>query len=111
MSLVSEQHSMRNPRAVLHWYDFLWLHRTESKRGPCAAWFSSGRTDIPEIHPEIPHRGISKKLNVLFIPSSGMLARVPGKIRLLDIYRASGAPPAFGIHSYGVEPKCPSAAA
>ena len=23
MSLVTEQHSMRNPRAVLHWYDFL----------------------------------------------------------------------------------------
>jgi hypothetical protein len=21
MSLVTEQHSMRNPRAVLHWYD------------------------------------------------------------------------------------------
>jgi hypothetical protein len=48
-------------------------HRTESKRGPCAAWFSSGRTDIPEIHPEIPHGGISKKLNVLVIPYSGFL--------------------------------------
>jgi hypothetical protein len=48
------------------------LHRTESKRGACAAWFSSGQTDIPEIHPEIPHGGISKKLNVLFIPSSGI---------------------------------------
>jgi protein-disulfide isomerase-like protein with CxxC motif len=23
MSLVTEQHSMRNPRAVLYWYDFL----------------------------------------------------------------------------------------
>jgi predicted DsbA family dithiol-disulfide isomerase len=23
MSLVTEQQSMRNPRAVLHWYDFL----------------------------------------------------------------------------------------
>ena len=23
MSLVTGQHSMRNPRAVLHWYDFL----------------------------------------------------------------------------------------
>ena len=23
MSLVTERHSMRNPRAVLHWYDFL----------------------------------------------------------------------------------------
>ena len=58
------------------------LHRTESKRGPCAAWFSPGRTDIPEIHPEIPHGGISKKLNVLFIPSSG----IP-RSRLLDSRR------------------------
>jgi hypothetical protein len=85
MSLVTEQHLMRNPRAVLHWYDFLMpvlLHRTESKRGPSAAWFSSGRTDIPEIHLEIPHGGISEKLNVLFIPSSGIPRR-----RLLDSRR------------------------
>jgi hypothetical protein len=60
MSLVSEQHSMRNPRAVLHWSDFLWLHRTESKRGPCAAWFSSGRTDIPEIHPKFHTAGFRR---------------------------------------------------
>ena len=71
MRLVAEQHSMRNPRAVLL------LHRTESKRGPCAAWFSSGRTDIPEIHPEIPHGGVSKKVNVLFIPSSGIPRLIP----------------------------------
>jgi hypothetical protein len=37
-----------------------------------ATWFSSGRTDIPEIHPEIPPGGISKKLNTLLIPSSGI---------------------------------------
>jgi len=35
-----------------------------------------------EIHPEIPHGGVSKKLNVLFIPSSG----IP-RIRLLDSRR------------------------
>ena len=63
------------------------LHRTESKRGPCAAWFLSGRTDIPEIHPEIPHGGISKKLNVLFIPSSG----IP-RSRLLDSRRWLDSP-------------------
>jgi Rrf2 family protein len=34
------------------------------------------------------------------------LARAPGKISLLDVYRASGAPPAFTIHSYRVEPRC-----
>jgi hypothetical protein len=38
------------------------------------------------------------------LPSSGMLGRAPGNIKLLDIYRANGAPPAFGIHSYGVKP-------
>src|SRR5262244_243066 len=32
-----------------------------------------------------------------------VLARPPRQITLLDIYRASGAPPAFAIHSYPVE--------
>jgi len=63
------------------------LHRTESKRGPSAAWCSFGRTDIPEIHPETPHGGISKKLNVLFIPSSG----IP-RSRLLDSRRWLDSP-------------------
>jgi Rrf2 family protein len=35
------------------------------------------------------------------------LARSPQKITLLDIYRASAAPPAFAIHSYPVEKRCP----
>ena len=35
------------------------------------------------------------------------LARTPRKITLLDVYRASGAPPAFAIHSYPVEARCP----
>jgi Rrf2 family protein len=35
------------------------------------------------------------------------LARPPRQITLLDIYRASAAPPAFAIHSYPVEKKCP----
>src|ERR1700681_2081258 len=38
---------------------------------------------------------------------SSVLARPPRQITLLDIYRASGAPPAFAIHSYPVERKCP----
>jgi hypothetical protein len=90
MSLVTEHHSLRNPRAVLPLVRLLMpllLHRTESKRGPCAAWFSSGRTDILEIHPEIPHGGISKKLNVLFIPSSA----IP-RSRLLDSRRWLDSP-------------------
>jgi Rrf2 family protein len=35
------------------------------------------------------------------------LTRSPEQITLLDIYRASGAPPTFAIHSYPVEKKCP----
>lgn len=35
------------------------------------------------------------------------LARTPRKITLLDVYRASGAPQAFAIHSYRAEPRCP----
>jgi Rrf2 family protein len=38
---------------------------------------------------------------------SATLARTPRKITLLDVYRASGTPPAFGIHSYREEPRCP----
>ena len=38
---------------------------------------------------------------------SSMLARPPRQITLLDIYRASAAPPAFAIHSYPVEKRCP----
>jgi Rrf2 family protein len=38
---------------------------------------------------------------------ASVLARAPKRITLLDIYRASAAPPAFGIHSYPVEKRCP----
>ena len=38
---------------------------------------------------------------------ASVLARPPQKISLLDIYRASAAPPAFAIHSYPVEKRCP----
>src|SRR5580700_9518874 len=38
---------------------------------------------------------------------ASVLARSPKRITLLDIYRASAAPPAFAIHSYPVEKRCP----
>ena len=38
---------------------------------------------------------------------ASVLARPAKRITLLDIYRASGAPPAFAIHSYPVEKRCP----
>ena len=37
---------------------------------------------------------------------ASVLARPPRQITLLDIYRASGAPSAFAIHSYPVEKRC-----
>jgi Rrf2 family protein len=38
---------------------------------------------------------------------ANVLARPPREITLLDIYRASAAPPTFTVHSYPVEKKCP----
>ena len=38
---------------------------------------------------------------------ASVLARPARQITLLDIYRASAAPPAFAIHSYPVEKTCP----
>jgi Rrf2 family protein len=38
---------------------------------------------------------------------TSVLARPPKRITLLDIYRASGAPPSFAVHSYPVEKRCP----
>jgi Rrf2 family protein len=38
---------------------------------------------------------------------ASVLARPPKQITLLDIYRASAAPPAFAIHSYPIEKSCP----
>ena len=35
------------------------------------------------------------------------LTRSPKEITLLDIYRASAAPPTFAIHNYPVEKRCP----
>jgi Rrf2 family protein len=35
------------------------------------------------------------------------LTRSPMQITLLDIYRASAAPPTFAIHNYPVEKRCP----
>ena len=38
---------------------------------------------------------------------ASMLSRSPRQITLLDIYLASAAPPAFAIHSYPVDKRCP----
>jgi Rrf2 family protein len=36
-----------------------------------------------------------------------ILTRSPEQITLLDIYRASAAPPTFAIHNYPVDKRCP----
>src|SRR5260370_21647836 len=38
---------------------------------------------------------------------ASVVARPPRQITLLDIYRASAAPPAFAIHSYPIDKRCP----
>src|SRR6202451_1599042 len=38
---------------------------------------------------------------------ASVLARPAGRITLLDIYRASGEPATFAMHSYPVEKRCP----
>ena len=38
---------------------------------------------------------------------ASVLARPPRQIALLDIYRASAASPAFAIHSYPLDRRCP----
>ncbi len=38
------------------------------------------------------------------------LARSPEQVTLLDIYRASKAPPTFAIHHYAIEKRCPVSA-
>ena len=38
---------------------------------------------------------------------ASMLTRSPKQITLLDIYRASAAPPTFAVHSYPVHERCP----
>src|SRR5882757_5627060 len=38
---------------------------------------------------------------------ASVLSRSPRQITLLDIYRASAAPPTFAIHTYSVEKRCP----
>ncbi len=60
MSLVTEQHSMRNPR-VLHWYDFLcpFCYIGQSRNAVLVQHGFNLAELTFQIHPEIPHGGIS----------------------------------------------------
>ncbi len=49
------------------------LHRTESKRDPCAVWFSSGRPNIPQIHCEIHTEGFEEIERFIYALLGGFL--------------------------------------
>ena len=90
MSLVTEQHSMRNPRAVIHWCDFLCPFCYIGQSGNAVLvqhGFPLVELAFQRVIPEIPPGGISKRLNVLFILSSG----IP-RSRLLDSRRWLDSP-------------------
>src|SRR5215467_15041180 len=63
--------------------------------------------------PTFVRKSLSKLSNAgLVITTRGKnggsaLTRSPEQITLLDIYRASAAPPTFAIHNYPVEKRCP----
>jgi hypothetical protein len=84
MSLVSEQHSMRNPRAVLHWYDFLcpFCYIGQSRNALLVQHgFYLVELTFQRFTPKFHTAGFRKKLNVLFIPLRGCLRAFPGRSR------------------------------
>jgi Rrf2 family protein len=78
------------------------------KEIPSAAIAESVNTD-----PTFVRKSLSKLSKAgLIITTRGKngastLARSPKQITLLDIYRASAAPPTFAIHSYPAYKQCP----
>src|ERR1700675_2755836 len=74
---------------------------------------SAALADSVNANPSVVRKSLSKLSKAgLVVTNRGksgatVLARPPRQITLLDIYRASAAPPAFAIHSYPVEKRCP----
>jgi Rrf2 family protein len=74
---------------------------------------SATLADSVKANPSFVRKSLSKLSKAgLVVTTRGksgasVLARPPKRTTLLDIYRASGAPPAFAIHSYPVEKRCP----
>jgi len=74
---------------------------------------SATLADSVNADPTFVRKSLSKLSKAgLIITSRGKngastLRRPPEQITLLDIYRASAAPPTFAIHSYPVEKRCP----
>jgi Rrf2 family protein len=74
---------------------------------------SSALADSVNADPTFVRKSLSKLSKAgLVVTKRGksgasVLARPPRQITLLDIYRASTAPPTFAIHSYPVNKRCP----
>src|SRR6202140_1793014 len=74
---------------------------------------SAALADSVNANPSFVRKSLSKLSKAgLVVTKRGksgatVLARPPRQITLLDIYRASTAPPAFAIHSYPVQRRCP----
>jgi Rrf2 family protein len=74
---------------------------------------SSALADSVNADPTFVRKSLSKLSKAgLVVTTRGksgasVLARPPRQITLLDIYRASTAPPTFAIHSYPVNKRCP----
>lgn len=78
---------------------------------PSAALASSVNAD-----PSFVRKSLSKLARAGLVTTTrgkngaSALARPPKQITLLDIYRASEAPPTFAIHHYAIEKRCPVSA-
>jgi hypothetical protein len=61
--------------AILGWYDLLcpFCYIGQSRKAVRRGMVSPGRPDIPEIRPEIPRGGISKRLSVYLYTLRGFL--------------------------------------
>ena len=74
---------------------------------------SATLADSVNADPTFVRKSLSKlsKAGLIFTTrgknGASRLTRSPEQINLLDIYRASAAPPTFAIHSYPVEKRCP----
>src|SRR5258707_14533627 len=74
---------------------------------------SAALADSVDADPSFVRKSLSKLSKASLVVTkrgksgASVLARPPRQITLLDIYRASAAPPAFAIHSYPVDKRCP----
>ena len=85
------------------------LGRFRGKEISSAALAESVKAD-----PTFVRKSLSKLSNAGLVTTTrgkngaSTLTRSPEQITLLDIYRASAAPPTFAIHNYPVEKRCPT---